>query len=60
MGGHYMVHLKSKKQRVDADEVFTLAQHKSWSWIVYKNPKALFSYSDWCLCPTMCLQSLCF
>ena len=26
MGGHYMVHLKSKKQRVDADEVFTLAQ----------------------------------
>ena len=53
-----MVHLKSKKQRVDADEVFTLAQLKSWSWIVYKNPKALFSYSDWCLSQP-CVYNLC-
>ena len=48
-----------RNARVDADEVFTLAQLKSWSWIVYKNSKAFFSYFDWCLCPTMCLQSLC-
>jgi len=34
-----------RNARVVADEVFTLAQLKSWSWIVYKNLKALFSYS---------------
>ena len=35
-------------------KVFMMIQIKIWTWIINKYPKAFFSYSNWCLCLTMC------
>jgi len=45
-----------RNAKVDVEEMFSLAQVKTWVWIIKKYPRASFSYSDWCLCPTTCLK----
>jgi len=41
---------------VDASEVFALVQVKVWSWISVKIRSALFSFSNWCLEPIVCMR----
>ena len=40
-----------RNAKVEAEEVFMLAQTKVWAWITNKYSMATFSYSDCCLCP---------
>jgi len=47
-----------RNAKVDAEEVFMLAQTRVWAWIKNKYSMATFSYSDWCLCPITCLLIL--
>ena len=43
---------------MDHLETFSLALLKVWSWIFSKIPFVCFSYSDWCLEPLICLNSI--
>jgi len=45
-----------KNARVDAEEIFKLAQFKVWAWVMYRFKKATFSLSDWILCPLICIK----
>jgi len=40
----------------DVEEIFNLAQVKTWTWITNKVPKTSFFYSDWCLCSITCIK----
>ncbi|ESW25402.1 hypothetical protein PHAVU_003G032600, partial [Phaseolus vulgaris] len=42
----------------DGIQIFALIQINSWAWITFRHPKVIFSYSDWCLPPIMCINSL--
>jgi len=42
----------------EVDEVFTLVQVKTWNWILKRNAKAKFMFSDWCFNQTLCLKSI--
>jgi len=45
-----------KRGVADASEVFALVQVKVWFWILVKNRSALFSFSNWCLEPIVCMR----
>jgi len=40
---------------VDGLEVAALVQVKTWSWITSKSLSGLFSFSEWCLEPLVCM-----
>ena len=42
--------------KVDAEEVFTMAQVQSWVWMKHKDKKVTFSFSDWILSPLTCVN----
>ena len=42
--------------KVDAEEIFTLAQVQSWVWMKHKERKVNFSYSEWVLSPLTCIN----
>jgi len=44
--------------RIDHNEIFYLAQLKTWSWIKSKAQGVCFSYSDWCFSPLVCMKSV--
>jgi len=35
-----------RQEKVDVEEIFTLAQLNAWAWMKYKIGKVNFSYSD--------------
>ena len=41
---------------VDGLEVVVLVQVKIWSWIMSKSLSGLFSFSEWCLEPLVCMM----
>jgi len=42
--------------KVDAEEIFTMAQVQSWVWMKHKDKKVTFSFSDWILSPLTCVN----
>jgi len=45
-----------KRGVADASEVFSLVQVKVWLWVSLNFRSALFSFSDWCLEPLVCMR----
>jgi len=45
-----------KRGVADASEVFSLVQVNVWSWVSLNFRSALFSFSDWCLEPMLCMR----
>jgi len=39
----------------EADEVLTSVQVKTWNWILRRNAKAKFTFSNWYFNPTLYL-----
>jgi len=44
--------------RADVQEIFIVAQFRSWTWITNKYSNANFSYSDSCVCLVTCIKSM--
>jgi len=44
--------------RIDYNEFFSLVQVKAWSWVKFKVRGVMFSFSDWCLKPLVCMKSV--
>ena len=42
--------------KVDAEEIFTMAQVQSWVWMKHKDKKVTFSFSYWILSPLTCIN----
>jgi len=42
--------------KIDAEEIFTMAQVQSWVWLKHKEKKVIFSFSDWILSPLTCVN----
>ena len=42
--------------KIDAEEIFTMAQVQSWVWLKHKEKRVLFSFSDWILSPVTCIN----
>jgi len=42
--------------KVDAEEIFTMAQIQSWVWMKHKDKKVTFSFSDRILSPLTCVN----
>ena len=45
-----------KGGEVDVLKLFTLVQLKVWSWVTSKVPSVVFSYSDSCIDPLVCIE----
>ena len=42
--------------KIDAEEIFTMAQLQTWVWMKHKERKVKFSFSDWILSPLTCIN----
>jgi len=47
-----------RKEKVDVEEIFTMAQLRVWTWIKHKSPIVKFSYVEWLQCPIECIRSV--
>jgi len=43
---------------IDVLEVFALVQLKAWAWVTSKSQDAIFSFSDWCVDPLVCMKMM--
>ncbi|XP_068492296.1 uncharacterized protein [Phaseolus vulgaris] len=43
---------------IDVLEVFALVQLKAWAWVTSKSQDAIFSFSDWCIDPLVCMEMM--
>lgn len=46
-----------KEGKIDFDKVFVMIRINSWSWCSAANNGNYFTFVDWCLNPTCCLES---
>jgi len=46
-----------KQDRVDTEEIFHMAQLKTWLWLRYRMKSFSYSFSDWLLNPILCIKS---
>jgi len=47
-----------KQGVVDAEEIFQMAQLKSWSWMKHRSYSFNYSFADWTLNPVTCIKSI--
>jgi len=47
-----------RDRKVDAEEIFSMAQLQAWAWMKRKIRIFGFSYTDWVLYPLNYIQSL--
>ena len=43
---------------IDVLKVFALVQLKAWAWVTFKSRDAIFSFSDWCVDPLVCMEMM--
>jgi len=43
---------------IDVVEVFALVQLKAWAWVTSKLWDAIFSFSNWCVDPLVCMKMM--
>jgi len=46
-----------KQDSVDTEEIFHMAQLKTWLWLRYRMKSFNYSFSDWLLNPILCIKS---
>jgi len=46
-----------KQDRVDTEEIFHMAQLKTWLWLRYRMKSFSYSFSYWLLNPILCIKS---
>jgi len=44
--------------KVDVHEIFCIAQLNAWVWLTHKVFATIFFYSNWVLCPKLCIKNL--
>jgi len=51
-------HIAFRQGKVDAEEIFQMAQLKTWLWMKHRMNVFNYSFSDWHLNPLICIKSV--
>ncbi|ESW25685.1 hypothetical protein PHAVU_003G056800 [Phaseolus vulgaris] len=51
-------HIVFRQGKVDTEEIFQMAQLKTWLWMKHRMNVFNYSFSDWNLNPLICIKSV--